>query len=298
MLLINTREKRIISDDECKRYYATQKPYGQWLDQNLVKLKDLPVPNKRVPVHDQVLRDKLYKAFGYTYEDIQDTILPMARDSKESIQSMGIDITLAVLSERHQSLFNCFKQQFAQVTNPPIDAIREETVTDTHVFVGSDGNLLTEQASNCNVLEIDNPILTSVDLMKIKAIKRPGFKVETLSLLYYKNTSLEKALDRLFLAADRAYRQGANILILSDRGVDENHLYNPNTIIALREATQSGSYERFKEFTKMIDTVNEGNVPHALRGLLELNTAGVTPIPIEQVEPASEIVKRFKTGAM
>ena len=298
MLLINTREKRIISDDECKRYYATQKPYGQWLDQNLVKLKDLPVPNKRVPVHDQVLRDKLYKAFGYTYEDIQDTILPMARDSKESIQSMGIDIPLAVLSERHQSLFNCFKQQFAQVTNPPIDAIREETVTDTHVFVGSDGNLLTEQASNCNVLEIDNPILTSVDLMKIKAIKRPGFKVETLSLLYYKNTSLEKALDRLFLAADRAYRQGANILILSDRGVDENHLYNPNTIIALREATQSGSYERFKEFTKMIDTVNEGNVPHALRGLLELNTAGVTPIPIEQVEPASEIVKRFKTGAM
>ena len=298
MLLINTREKRIISDDECKRYYATQKPYGQWLDQNLVKLKDLPVPNKRVPVHDQVLRDKLYKAFGYTYEDIQDTILPMARDSKESIQSMGIDIPLSVLSERHQSLFNCFKQQFAQVTNPPIDAIREETVTDTHVFVGSDGNLLTEQASNCNVLEIDNPILTSVDLMKIKAIKRPGFKVETLSLLYYKNTSLEKALDRLFLAADRAYRQGANILILSDRGVDENHLYNPNTIIALREATQSGSYERFKEFTKMIDTVNEGNVPHALRGLLELNTAGVTPIPIEQVEPASEIVKRFKTGAM
>ena len=154
----------------------------------------------------------------------------MARDSKESIQSMGIDIPLAVLSERHQSLFNCFKQQFAQVTNPPIDAIREETVTDTHVFVGSDGNLLTEQASNCNVLEIDNPILTSVDLMKIKAIKRPGFKVETLSLLYYKNTSLEKALDRLFLAADRAYRQGANILILSDRGVDENHVAIPSLL--------------------------------------------------------------------
>ena len=143
---------------------------------------------------------------------------------------MGCDIPLAVLSEKHQPLFNYFKQLFAQVTNPPIDSLREEIVTDTTVYVGSDGNLLEEKADNCNVLQINNPILTSVDLMKIRAMNKPGFKVSTVSLLYYKNTSLEKAIDRTFVECDRAYRDGANILILSDRGVDENHVAIPSLL--------------------------------------------------------------------
>ena len=114
--------------------------------------------------------------------------------------------------------------------SPPIDAIREEVVTDTCVYVGSDGNLLNETAANCGVLELPNPIITSAELVKIKAIDRPGFKVETVSLLYYTNTPLERALDHLFVECDRAYKKGANILILSDRGVDENHVAIPSLL--------------------------------------------------------------------
>ena len=473
MLLVDTAKKRIISDEECKRYYATRKPYGEWLDQNLVHLSDLKMPNCRIERYDSKTRDRLYKAFGYTYEDVRNAIIPMAKNGAEATAAMGTDIPLAMLSDKHQPLFNYFKQLFAQVTNPPIDAIREEVVTDTCVYVGSDGNLLNETAANCGVLELPNPIITSAELVKIKAINRPGFKVETVSLLYYTNTPLERALDHLFVECDRAYKKGANILILSDRGVDENHvaipsllavsaieqhlirtkkrtalsvilesaeprdvhhfatllgygaravnpylaeecitelidkklldkdyhtairdynsailhgivkiaskmgistiqsyqssqifeaigigkevidkyftntvsrvggigleeinegveyrhshafdplglgvdttldsfgehklrsgndkedhMYSPETVIALREATQFGSYERFKEYTAMVD--NERR-PHTLRGLLEFNTEGVTPVPLEEVEPASEIVKRFKTGAM
>ena len=190
MLLVDTKRKKVISDEECKQTYAARQPYGEWLDQHLVSLEDLPVPNKKVPMYTQAQRDKLYKAFGYTYEDINDAILTMAKSGSEKITSMGTDIPLAVLSEKHQPLFNYFKQLFAQVTNPPIDALREEIVTDTTVYIGSDGNLLQEKAENCRVLEIHNPIITSVELMQIRTMQRPGFRVETVSLLYYKNSCL------------------------------------------------------------------------------------------------------------
>ena len=473
MLLVDTVRKKVISDEECKMALAARQPYGEWLDQYLVTLEDLPVPNKKVESYSQVQRDKLYKAFGYTYEDIMDAIVPMARLGAEKISSMGTDIPLAVLSEKHQPLFNYFKQLFAQVTNPPIDALREEIVTDTSVYIGSDGNLLQEKAENCRVLQIKNPIITSVELMQIKAMKRPGFRVATVSLLYYTNASLKSAIDKLFVEVDRAYRDGANVIILSDRGVDEyhmaipsllavsaieqylvrtkkrtavsiilesaeprdvhhfatllgygarainpylaqdcieelvernmldkdchqaiadynkailagivkiaskmgistlqsyqsaqifeavgickevidsyftntvspvagiglkeiaegvqwrhnhafdpldlgvdttldsvgthklrsgaaaeDHLYNPKTIIALREAVQSGSYDRFREYTDLVDDERK---PHTLRGLLEFNYPQDGGIPLEEVEPAEEIVKRFKTGAM
>ena len=473
MLLVDTVRKKVISDEECKMALAARQPYGEWLDQYLVTLEELPVPNKKVESYSQVQRDKLYKAFGYTYEDIMDAIVPMARLGAEKISSMGTDIPLAVLSEKHQPLFNYFKQLFAQVTNPPIDALREEIVTDTSVYIGSDGNLLQEKAENCRVLQIKNPIITSVELMQIKAMKRPGFRVATVSLLYYTNASLKSAIDKLFVEVDRAYRDGANVIILSDRGVDEyhmaipsllavsaieqylvrtkkrtavsiilesaeprdvhhfatllgygarainpylaqdcieelvernmldkdchqaiadynkailagivkiaskmgistlqsyqsaqifeavgickevidsyftntvspvagiglkeiaegvqwrhnhafdpldlgvdttldsvgthklrsgsaaeDHLYNPKTIIALREAVQSGSYDRFREYTDLVDDERK---PHTLRGLLEFNYPQDGGIPLEEVEPGEEIVKRFKTGAM
>lgn len=473
MLLADTVNKRIISDEECKEYYANRQPYGEWLDSHLIKLADLPIPNKKVPFYSQEERDKLYKVFGYTYEDVSNAILPMATNGAEPTASMGTDIPLAVLSEKHQPLFSYFKQLFAQVTNPPIDALREKVITDTTVYVGSDGNLLMEKPENCTVLQINNPILTGVDLMKIKNMKAKGFKVETISLLYYKNTSLEKALNRLFVDCDRAYRNGANILILSDRGVDENHvavpsllavsaieqylvttkkrtalsiilesaeprdvhhfatllgygaravhpylahecieelvnknmlnkecytaindynnailqgivkiaskmgistlqsyqsaqifeavgickdvidkyftntvspvdgiglkeinegvewrhnhafdplglgvdttldsmgehklrngdnteshMYDPKTVITLREATHLGSYEKFKEYSAMVDDERK---PHTLRGLMDFVFDENGGIPLDEVEPASEIVKRFKTGAM
>ena len=473
MLLVDTVRKKVITDEEVKMELAQRQPYGEWLDQHLVTLEELPVPNKKVEVYSQTQRDKLYKAFGYTYEDIMDAIVPMAKLGSEKISSMGTDIPLAVLSEKHQPLFNYFKQLFAQVTNPPIDALREEIVTDTSVYIGSDGNLLQEKAENCRVLQIKNPIITSVELMQIRAMKRPGFRVATVSLLYYTNSSLKSAMDKLFVEVDRAYRDGANVVILSDRGVDEyhmaipsllavsaieqylvrtkkrtavsiilesaeprdvhhfatllgygarainpylaqdcieelvernmldkdchqaiadynkailagivkiaskmgistlqsyqsaqifeavgicrevidayftntvspvegiglkeiaegvqwrhnhafdpldlgvdttldttgmhklrsgsgaeDHLYNPKTIIALREAVQSGSYDRFREYTDLVDDERR---PHTLRGLLEFNFPEDGGIPLEEVEPETEIVKRFKTGAM
>ncbi len=230
MLLVDTAAGRVISDDEVKERYAARQPYGEWLDRNLVKLKELPIPNHRVERASKEQRARLQKAFGYTYEDVRNTILPMARTGAEPTAAMGVDIPLAVLSDHDQPLFSYFKQMFAQVTNPPIDAIREEVVTDTTVYIGDDGNLLQEKAENCKVLQVKNPILTSTDLLKIKAMKQPGFHVETVSILYYKNTPLKRALDQLFVAVDRAYRNGANIVILSDRGVDENHVAIPSLL--------------------------------------------------------------------
>ncbi|MCI8844384.1 MAG: glutamate synthase large subunit [Oscillospiraceae bacterium] len=230
MLLVDTRKGRIIEDDELKTDYASRLPYGEWLDQNLARLADLPIPNRKTVSLDADYREKLQNAFAYSYEDVKDTILPMAMNGAEPTAAMGDDLPLAVLSEKHQPLFNYFKQMFAQVTNPPIDAIREALVTDTTVYVGSDGNLLEDKAENCTVLEIRNPILTNVDLLKIKNMDVPGFKPVTIPILYYKNTPLKRALDHLFVACDRAYKNGANILILSDRGVDENHVAIPSLL--------------------------------------------------------------------
>ncbi len=230
MLLVDTVNQKLISDDECKNYYANKKPYGEWLDTNLVRLKDLSVPNKKMQTYSQSTRDKLYKAFAYSYEDIKNNILPMAKNGLEPTSAMGTDIPLAVLSDKHQPLFRYFKQLFAQVTNPPIDSLREEIVTDTTVYIGKDGNLLQDSAQNCKVLEVNNPILTATDLAKIKAMKKSEFKVKTVSLLYYKNTSLERALDQLFVKCDKAYSEGANIIVLSDRGVDENHVAIPSLL--------------------------------------------------------------------
>ncbi len=230
LLLVDTVQGRVIPDGELKERYAARRPYGEWLDGNLVHLGDLPIPNHRVDVSPPERRVRLQKAFGYTWEDVKDTILPMARTGAEPTASMGADVPLAVLDGKDQPLFNYFRQLFAQVTNPPIDALRERVVTDTTVYIGDDGNLLEEKASNCRVLQVRNPILTSTDLMKIRYMDRLGFHVETVSILYYKNTDLKRALDRLFVAVGRAWRDGANIIILSDRGVDENHVAIPSLL--------------------------------------------------------------------
>ncbi len=473
MLLVDTVRKKIVSDEECKAYYASKFPYGEWLDSNLVTLRELPVPNRMVPRSSPEERKRLCKAFGYTYDDLTAAILPMAENGVEATASMGNDSTLAVLSEKHQPLFDYFKQMFAQVTNPPIDSLREEIITDTTVYVGTDGNLLEQRPENCRVLEIHNPILTSIDLLKIRSMKREGFNVQTVSLLYYKSTSLEAAVEKLFISCDKAYKNGANIIILSDRGVDENHvaipsllavsameqylirtrkrtavsiilesaeprdvhhfalllgygaravnpylahecieeftengsldkdprvaidaynnailhgivkiaakmgvstlqsyqsaqifeavgicravidkyftntispvdgvglkeieegvewrhdhafdplglgvdltpdsfgrhklrsnegaedhMYNPQTVVALRQAAMAGDFGKFREFSEIVD---RENVPHTLRGLIEFVWADDGGIPLDEVEPATEIVKRFKTGAM
>lgn len=220
----------MVSDEELKLRYAEKNPYGEWLDSNLVELDDLKVPNQAAPTLTKEERLRLQKTYGYTYEQYRTMILPMALNGAEAVSAMGVDSPLAVLSKKHQPLFNYFKQLFAQVTNPPIDAIREEIVTSTTVYVGEEGNILEETPENCKILRVENPILTETDLLKIKNMKKPGFKVEVIPITYYKNTSLEKAIDRLFLEVDRAHKDGANIIILSDRDIDENHVPIPSLL--------------------------------------------------------------------
>lgn len=230
MLLIDTVKGRILSDNEVKERYAKAQPYGEWLDSNLVELKDLKIPNIRVEEYTPKQRKQLQKAFGYTYEEYRNSICSMALNGAEGIAAMGVDTPLAVLSEKNRPLFDYFKQLFAQVTNPPIDAIREEIVTSTTVYVGKDGNLLEQVPENCQVLKINNPILTNTDLLKIKNMKQEGFKVAVVPTTYYKSTKLARAMERLFVEVDKVYREGANIVILSDRGVDENHVPIPSLL--------------------------------------------------------------------
>ena len=499
ILLVDTLQKKIISDEECKNQYSKLYPYGEWLDMNLLPLASVKIPNKKVPVHTLEERNILYRAFGWNYEDVNEMVLPLAKNGVEPTASMGVDTPLAVMSEKHQSLFSYFKQLFAQVTNPPIDSLREKIVTDTTVYLGRDGNLLEPQARNCRVLEINNPILTGTDLIKIAALNQPGLKAKTISILFEINKShgfdfanaksnskketsldvsnpcdnLESALENLFKEIDAAYADGYNIIILSDRGVDKNHaaipailavsaveqhlirskkrtavsiilesaevrdvhqaamclgygaravnpylaheaiaelidqkildkdyhtaiddynkgiingivkiaakmgistvqsyqsaqifeavgiaqdviekyftntvsrvggvglkeieedvryhhaqgfdpagltvnqhldsvgnhklrmgptaeshLYNPQTIIALQQATRKGDYQRFKEYTALVDSNDH---PHTLRAMLEFDFPADGGISIEEVESVDEIVKRFKTGAM
>ena len=276
ILLVDTKQKRIISDEECKGKYADNMPYGEWLDLNLMHLEDLKIPNKRLPQYSQEMRDKMYKVFGYSYEEVKDILLAMAKNGTEPTGSMGHDVPLAMLSDKHASLYNYFHQQFAQVTNPPIDSIREEIVTDTTVYIGSDGNLLKETGNNCAVLETAGPILTGVDMMKIKALNTPGFRTEIVPILYYKHTSLKKALEQLNVSVDRAYNRGANIIILSDRGVDENHLPIPS-LLAVSSVEQHLVRTKKRTQVSIIIESGEPRDVHQCAALLGFGARAINP---------------------
>ncbi len=276
ILLVDTKQKRIISDEECKTYFAHRRPYGEWLDRNLLHLSELPIPNHKIPVHTQQMRDRLYKVFGYTYEDVTSQILPMAENGVEPTMSMGHDAPLAVLSEAHQLLFNYFKQLFAQVTNPPIDSLREKIVTDTTVYIGSDGDLLQEKSGNCSVLEVNHPILTGVDLLKISHMDQPGFRARKISLLYYKNTSLARALDQLNITVDRAVADKCNIIILTDRGVDENHMPIPS-LLAVSSVEQHLVRTKKRTAVSLILESAEPRDVHQIATLLGFGARAICP---------------------
>ncbi|MBP5358483.1 MAG: glutamate synthase large subunit, partial [Treponema sp.] len=265
MLLVDTVQKKLISDRDIKESYAAAHPYGEWLDQNIVHLGDLKIPNKKIPVSTQEERNRLYRAFGWNYEDLNEMVLPMARTGSEPTGAMGVDTPLACMSDKHPSLYSYFKQLFAQVTNPPIDSLREKIVTDTTVYVGTDGDLLHTKGSNCHVLEINNPILTGTDLIKIAALNQNGLKAKTLSLLIdisdgfgpVDGSRLESALDSIFNQIDSAYSEGFNIIILSDRGVDENHVAIPS-LLAVSAVEQY--LIRTKKRTKISIILESGEV--------------------------------------
>ena len=230
MLLVDTVKGELIDDEILKDSYVKNQPYGEWLSDNLVFLKDLKIPNVAVEEYSYEESNRLMKAFGYSYEEVKDSVLPMALNGSEAIGAMGVDTPLAVLSKRHHPLFDYFKQLFAQVTNPPIDAIREEIVTSTSIYVGGEGNVLEEKAENCHVLKIHNPILTNTDLLKIRYAKVKNINVKDVPITYYKGTPLDKAINHLYVAVDQAHKNGANVVILTDRGVDENHVAIPSLL--------------------------------------------------------------------
>ena len=276
MLLVDTVQGKVIDDEELKERYASRQPYGEWLDSNLTELSSLKIPNQKVPSYTPEECKRLQKAFGYSYEEVKTSILNMAKNGVEGTAAMGIDAPLAVLSDKHQNLFGYFKQLFAQVTNPPIDAIREEVVTSTTVYIGADGNLLEERAENCRMLKVENPILTSTDLLKIKSMKADGFQIAEIPIIYYKNSSLEKAIDYLFIEVDRAIREGANILILSDRGVDEYHVAMPS-LLALSGLQQHLVRTKKRTSVAIILETGEPREVHHFATLLGYGACAINP---------------------
>ncbi len=214
MFLVDTSEGRIIADEEIKESLAERHPYRQWLNENQVLLRDLPDPGAINGHLDQPLL-QLERAFGYTLEDLRVLMAPMAADGYEALGSMGNDTPLAVLSDNPQLLYNYFKQLFAQVTNPPLDAIREEIVTSIITTIGSEGNLLVEEPEQCRLLRLDQPILTNADLERIKALDQPGFKSRTLSTLFRRSdgpTGLKQRMDELRAEASAAIADGVTLL--------------------------------------------------------------------------------------
>ena len=225
MFLVDTEEGRIISDEELKETMAAAHPYREWLDEHMVKLDEIPQPEVEVPGVDHATMLERQQIFGYTFEQLRILLAPMATDGVEALGAMGNDTPAAALSNHSQLLYNYFKQLFAQVTNPPIDAIREELITATEVMMGTELNLLETKPENCRQLKLSRPILTNEELAKIRHIEQSDakdFRAKTLPILFDVNSGregLEQALEDLFQTATEALEDGTNILILSDRGV-------------------------------------------------------------------------------
>ena len=229
MFLIDTEQGRIVADDELKKRMAKERPYRLWLEENLIRLEDLPEPaSVHEPDHKTVVRRQ--QAFGYTFEDLRLLIGPMGSEGVQPLGSMGNDAPLAVLSNKPQLLYSYFKQLFAQVTNPPLDCIREEIITSTDTLIGSEGNLLDPWPQNCRMIRLRGPILTNEELEKLRRVNLPGFKPVTLPILFPAakgDAGMEAAMEQLCRDADKAIADGANILILSDRGVNKDNAAIP-----------------------------------------------------------------------
>ena len=276
MLLIDTEAKRIISDDEIKKSVSILHPYAEWNNRHIVRLKDIPVENEKA---EEVTEDliKLQKAFGYTFEDITKIIQPMVIQGVDPVGAMGMDSPLAVLSEKPQMLYLYFKQLFAQVTNPPIDGIREELITSSSILLGDTGNLLDPDQRNSASLFLEHPILTDEQLNTIKHLNNDKFKTATLSILYKASEgakSMEKALDRIFKETDKAISEGANIIILSDRGVNESYAPIPALLAS------SGLHQHLirKEIRTNLGIVLESGEPREVHHFCTLIGYGVTAI--------------------
>ena len=285
MFLVNMNEGRIVNDEEIKEDIASRHPYRQWLDENLVHLRDISA--KKGPIkYDEIELKKREVVFGYTEEDLNTIIRPMAQLGKEPIGSMGSDTPIAILSERPQLIYNYFKQLFAQVTNPPLDGIREELITDISLTLGSDVNLFDINAEHCKKLKIQNPVISKHDLDKIRDYDtNPDFKVESISMLYEVNrglNELEVALENLVTKASKAIDEGANIIILSDRYVDDNHAPIP-ALLACSYVNHALHKLKKRSKTSLIIESAEPREVHHFALLFGYGASAVNPYIVNEI---------------
>ncbi|MCF0157844.1 glutamate synthase large subunit [Veillonella caviae] len=295
MLLIDTAEQRIISDEEIKQRVATELPYSEWVKEHVIHLSEISQADESdVPAVEDLLKEQ--QAFGYTQEDLVRMIVPMAKDGKDPVGAMGADAPLAILSEKPQLLYNYFKQMFAQVTNPPIDSIRESMVTSTRVMLGNSGNLTDPNKAGTYALSMRTPILTNQELASIKALDCRRMKSVTLSILFDPSKGAEgmrDALAELCEKAEEAARTEQNVLILSDRGVDENHAPIP----ALLAVAAVHNHLIRKVLRTEIGLILESGEPREVHHFCTLIGYGVTAInPYLALETVKDLQARKRLG--
>ncbi len=284
MFLVNMDDGRIIEDDEIKKEITTRRPYKKWLDENLLPLKEVPYTGNVTPTEKEDFETRM-RIFGYTQEDLKTIITPMSTLGKEAMGSMGIDTPLAVLSSRPQLLYNYFKQLFAQVTNPPLDGIREEIVTDTSLTIGSEFNLFEISPQHAKKLSIQNPVISNEDLDKIRFIEHNDFKASTISILYELSgrlNGLEEALEDMIKDINKALASGANIIILSDRGVSASMAPIP---MLLATAHAHHALKRLKKRSKfgIIIESAEPREPHHFSLLFGYGASAINPYMINEI---------------
>lgn len=295
MLLIDTDEQRIISDEEIKHRVATELPYNEWVKEHVIHLSEITQADEStIPKVEDLFKEQ--QAFGYTQEDLVRMIVPMAKDGKDPVGAMGADAPLAILSDKPQLLYSYFKQMFAQVTNPPIDSIREEMVTSTRVMLGNSGNLTEPNKAGTYALSMRTPILTNQELASIKALDCRRMKSVTLPILFDPTKGAEglrDALNDLCEKAEEAARTDQNVLILSDRGVDENHAPIP----ALLAVAAVHNHLIDKVLRTEIGLILESGEPREVHHFCTLIGYGVTAInPYLALETVRDLQARKRLG--
>ena len=284
MFLVDMDKGRIIKDEEIKKQITHGKPYKKWLKENLLYLKDIPYTGNKIEIEKEDFETRM-RIFGYTQEDLKTIITPMSVNGKEAIGSMGVDTPLAVLSDRPQLLYNYFKQLFAQVTNPPLDGIREEIVTDTSLSLGSEFNLFEISPAHSKKLSIQNPVISNEDLDKIRCLETEDFKTASISTLYEINNGLnglENALDDIISEVDKALAKGVNIIILSDRGVSPSLAPIP---MLLATSHVHHAFKRFKkrsQFGIILESA-EPREPHHFSLLFGYGASAVNPYLVNEI---------------
>ena len=296
MFLVDMNKGRIIEDEEIKSKVVSERPYQEWLDKTRLHLRDVPYTSETCPIETIDINTR-QRLFNYTFEDIQEVITPMAQVGKEALGSMGIDTPLAVLSDRPQLISNYFKQLFAQVTNPPLDGIRENIVTDISLNLGKDRNIFSITERQCRKLRIQNPVISNADLEKIRNIDIESFKTETIHILYPKAqglNGLEDALDNIIIQIEKALERKTNIIILSDRGVNQELAPIP-ALLACSYVNHQLNRLRKRSYFDIIIESAEPREPHHFATLFGYGASAINPYMVNEII-RTQVKDGFITG--